>query len=278
MRKKLFNANYKESARLVTRKQIILNEEKFKYMKLRHRIFLPFLVSFFMAPMFYIIGTLMPLEISDRASYFSDVMAKYGTVFNDTIRLILIFWVGISILFLIQCKNFSSYSLFAYFTFFPMMLSFCFIMFDLMFGAAVAGVGIIGSLLMTGAGLLYIFIAVYNVVGDMKSILYKERKKYISSRYYLPITCGAIVLTVILSVIFPARKFNLILYVIAFGMFIVFAGIAFLINFFLHMFCIVYYFAKYGEQYKEKFSITDEQWYGPRKAKRLAKKKGQNKK
>ncbi|WEV56422.1 hypothetical protein [Ligilactobacillus acidipiscis] len=274
MLKNLFNANYDESARLVTRKQIKLNKESFKYMKLRHRIFLPFLVTFFVAPLFYMVGTQMPLGISDKENYFSEVMAEYGTAFSDTIKLILLIWIGISILFLIQSKNYGSYVIFAYFAFFPMILAFCFIMFDLMFGVAVAGVGMVGSLIMVGAGLLYIFIATYNVVNDMKLSLYGERRKRISSRYYLLITCIALILTVIVSLIFPAKEFNLLLYVIALGLLIVFAGIAFLAKMLLHMFCVLYYFAKYGEQYKEKFSITDEQWYGPRKAKRLAKKKG----
>ncbi|GEN48304.1 hypothetical protein [Ligilactobacillus pobuzihii] len=274
MRKKLFNANYEDSAKLVTRKQIKLNKEGFKFMKLRHRIFLPFLVSFFMAPFFYMIGTQMPLGISDKENYFSEVMAKYGTIFSDTIKLILLVWVGISVLFLIQRKNYGNYVIFAYFAFFPMILSFCFIMFDFMFGVAVAGVGIVGSIVMIVAGLLYIFMAIYNVVNDMKSSLYGETKRHFSSRYYLLITCIALVLTVIVSLIFPAEEFNLLLYVIAFGLLIAFAGIALLAKIMLHMFCVSYYFAKYGEQYKKKFKITDEQWYGPRKAKRLAKKKG----
>lgn len=35
----------------------------------------------------------------------------------------------------------------------------------------------------------------------------------------------------------------------------------------------IYYFRKYKELYKETWNLTDKQWYGKRRAKKLAKKK-----
>lgn len=274
MRKKLFNADYEASTKLVTRKRLKLKEESFKYMKFSQRIYLPFLVSFFIVPGFYIIGTQMPLGISDKVNYFSDVMAKYGTIFSDVIKLVLLIWIVMSILFLIPHKNYGSYVIFAYFVFLPMIISFDFILFDFSFGASVAGVGLVGSMILIVGGLIYVSIATYNIVRSMKSLMYREEKKTISMKWYLRITFFAVILTVIGSLVSPPKEFNLLLYVSAFVVLVAFAGIAFLTRIMLRMFVMFYYFSKYGEQYKEKFKITDEQWYGPRKAKRLAKKKG----
>lgn len=272
MQKKLFGASYQESSKLVTKKILKLNDEGFKYMKFSQRIYLPFLVSFFVAPGFYIIGTYMPLGVSEMGNYLAD-MLEYGTIFNDAVKAVVIIWIAMSVLFLIPHKNYGSYVIFAYFVNLPMIISFCLMLFNFSFGTSVAGVGLIGSLVMVVGGLKYVFTVTYNLVREMKSLMYKEEKKAVPVKWYLKITIFVIVLTVISSLIFPPHKFNLLLYVSAFSLLIVFATIAFLTKIFLRIFVMFYYVFKYGEQYKQKFNITDEQWYGPRKAKRLAKKK-----
>ncbi|GBG94783.1 hypothetical protein LFYK43_12420 [Ligilactobacillus salitolerans] len=274
MRKSIFKASYQESTGLVTNKQLKLTPEGFQYMKFRKRIPMPLLVILLMAPATYMVGVVMPVAISDGENNFSHVMARYGTVFSNPIKIIIIIWIILSLLFLIQRKNYGVYVIDAFVTFLPFVLSVALAIFDLLFGVSVAGVGLVGSTVLVIAGVIYIFSAIFNMNQGIKASMYGTKKKVIPFKWYIFTTVVALVLTVASSLIFSPKEFNLLLYVISFGLLIVCALIAFLSEYMIRMFVAFYYFAKYGEQYKQKFKITDEQWYGPSKAKRLAKKKG----
>lgn len=272
MRKSVFKADYNQSTAIVTTKQITLNQSGFNNMKFRHRIVPTLLSVFFAAPLIFMLGTKMPVAISDKPSYFSKIMARYGTLFSPTIKVLLLIWIISSVLLLVERKNYSRYTFDATLDFSCMLIAAVLTMFNLLFGVAVAGVGLVGACVMVVAGLIFLLSTLYNVLYDFKNAMYGKQKEKVS--FHLDrVVIASIVLTILSSLIFRPGKFNLLLYLLSFGLLLVFAGAMLLLKIMAGYFIADFYFVKYAEQYKGKFKITDEKWYGPRKAKRLAKKK-----
>ncbi|MBN7274920.1 hypothetical protein GNF18_07195 [Ligilactobacillus pobuzihii] len=275
MHNSIFSASYSETSKIVTRKKFRLNKAGFDNMKISKRIFPTFLTIFFVIPLFYGIGVWMPRAVSDLLGEEKRAfMLKYDAFSSGFMKFILIVWVVLSLLILIQRKNWGKYTFEAQIHFSVMIIAFNFIVFNLLFRISILGIGLQGTGIIVVCGMIYIFSTIFNLINEMKEKMYGIRKKHIAFKWLLLVTLISIGLVLINSLTSRPDDFNFVLYSSSFGLFLVFVVISLLTRFVIYYLILDFYFAKYGEQYKEKFKITDEQWYGPRKAKRLAKKKG----
>ncbi|MBN7274935.1 hypothetical protein GNF18_07275 [Ligilactobacillus pobuzihii] len=275
MHKSLFKADFQESTSIVVSKRLSLNKEGFDNMRFSRRLGAAFANIFIMIPLFYFIGIKMPPVIIEKKGSFSLSMAKYGVLLGPAIKLVLIIWFLLTILLLVvQRKNIGRYALDSYFVFLQMCISFLMIMFDLLLGVSVAGIGLVASIFLVAGGSIYIINTIYNIIFYLKFKMFGIKRKQIPFTWNIIVTVLILVLAIVSSMIWRPKELNILLYICSFGLLLILALVAFSSKIMIHYFFVDFYFAKYGEQYKKKFKITDEQWYGPRKAKRLAKKKG----
>ena len=151
-------------------------------------------------------------------------------------------------------------------------------LFPLNVGLAISGSGILGFLFQ-------IVIVIYFLYKTLVNIRHKILKEFYSSKYDRIIKSHLklrrVILFVFMIVIFNSYLFRIGM-TSSFDVYQLFYSWFFLITSIGTTFCIkivfpkmiaAFYIVKYSEKYKEVWNLSDEQWYGKRRAKKLAKKK-----
>ncbi|WEV56409.1 hypothetical protein [Ligilactobacillus acidipiscis] len=267
MDKRILKANYEETSKLVTEKNLNLTEDTFKNIKFRSK-FSSFLVALLLfGPLMYFIGVGLPQEIGDEKSKVAFYLSSYGTFFIPVIKITLVIWLVVFIAFLFPRKNYAVNIRDALVVMMPMFVASILIFFDLLFALSVAGIGLEATCILIVVGIFYILVATYNVLIKIKNTLYDLNLKKISFKWNVYVTIIGLVGATVIALLFQTIKNGFLIYSASFSILVVFIFAALMIKVFVHSSFVNHYFVKYADQYQEKFKITDEQWYGHNKVK-----------
>jgi len=278
MDKSIFRATKEEANNIVKSKDIPLNETAYKGMNLARKILLILLGSFFIGLNAYIMGVEMfPALKGDNNPNFNFI-GEVSDNLKGVVEVLIFTWLIYLIINLIPKKNYSVHSLYLS-GFMPIGLaSLLVIFFEIVYAISLVNLGVWATMLLVILGVIHVFRGMKNKYIDLCEKLYgmdglkSERKGYLNFLTFFSVT--VIFINTFTFKIGIKVDFNFFMIILSFLLLIWFWTISLEVNYVFKLFLINYYFHKYELYYKEKFKITDEQWYGPRKAKRLAKKKG----
>lgn len=297
MYRSIFSASFEESKKVVS-KDILTRDGAgigdSSSMKLRDRIVLFLLGSFFFGILFYGIGIGMPNIIGDSKpdevfliSYSSvNIIEKVGSITKPFILVSLFIFLLALTINLLPKKNYTNQLMVGVFILTGMILCGITSLLPFTIGLTVDGLGWFGLAfqIIVCVGLIFYLIhdrkhffqkqlwGEFTETKNWNKVISKSLKKYsgilllliVINRWFLHIGEGGI----------GSPSFLGLLYGWALLIVVVFLSFAF--NLVSPQFLSIFYFVKYGEQYREYFEILDEQWYGKRKAKRLGKRRKKN--
>lgn len=299
MHKSIFNASFEESKRVVDKK--ILTAEgagigDSSSMKFRDRIIIFFIGVCFFGILSYGIGIGMPEAIAQSKpedikiiSYSSvDVMKKIVSVSKYfTIATLALFIFSLSIN-LLPKKNYAHQLLVGVSIVINMVLCSFTAVLPLVLTLTIDGTGWLGLVIQLIVSISILMLELTNRKAYFKDRLWSQTERgqnwsMIIVRFfkrYGGILCIAILINRYFLHIGEFELAPVGIFGVIYGWTLIIMMITFTILLYatIPQFFSIYYFIKYAEQYREYFKVSDEQWYGKRKAKKLAKKRKRIKK
>ncbi|WEV56391.1 hypothetical protein [Ligilactobacillus acidipiscis] len=277
MSKSIFKATKEEADNIVKLKDIPINETAYRGMNLARKILLLLLGFFFIGLNAYIMGVEMfPALRGDNNPNFNFI-GKVSNSLKGLIEVLIFIWLLYLIINLIPKKNYSVHSLYL-FSFMPVGLAaFLVIFFEIVYAVSVVNLGVWATIVIVFLGIIYIFRGLKNKYVDLYGKLYvkgsfrSERKDYFNFLTFFLVI--AIFINTFTFKVGIKVEYNFFSIILSFLLLVWFWVISLETKYVFKLFLVNYYFHKYGLYYKEKFKICDSEWYGSRKAKRLAKKK-----
>ena len=287
--KGIFNATFQESSNLVTKKSVALTEEKngLKTMKFSNKIIGSFLGLTFFSVWSYVMGIGMAegmLNANAKDIHIisvegAHVIGLVGTLLKPLTISLISFWILAIVINLFPKKDYSIHYAWGTIFLIAMMFLFSTSLFSLTVGFTVDGLGWLGLILLSIFGILLIIKTVRNCRANVLTILFQQ-KNSLNNKMNKLINIYICACFIILLM----NRFSFRLGFVSENSTLIslFYGCAILIFWGLVTLCIYImfpriigsvYLIKYSEQYKEYFEITNEQWYGKRKAKRLEKRR-----
>jgi len=294
MYRSIFSASFEESKNIVD-KDILTRDGAgigdTSSMRARDRMILFLLFTLFFGTLFYLLGIGMPEGMGESKpedifliSYESArFISRVGSMFKPFVYFSLMFFLLSLTINLLPKKNYAHQLLAGAFILTGMTLCLISSVLPLVLGLTVDGVGWFGLAFQIIICAIWIMGLVYDrkhffqkqlwgkftETKNWSKVISKSLKKYsgillliiVINRWFLHIGESGI----------GSPSFLGLLYGWALLIVVVFLSFAF--NLVSPQFLSIFYFVKYGEKYREYFEISDEQWYGKRKAKRLEKRR-----
>ncbi|MGX7049286.1 hypothetical protein RU86_GL001808 [Lactococcus piscium] len=286
MAKRLFGASFKESTKithnLFDKKQVWYDSGARGSQKLGARIFnLVPLLCFNV--LIYGLGVFSPETADMGTSYIKDIWqgAQYFQWLKMLIIMCIIIW---SLLILINIFPKSNYMITRVFEIsnlvLMMMLSFLSFM-PMLLGMTLGATGWLGFSVICLYGFVFFLNTLQSSVKNIKQELYGELTEEKTSlvakiwqrlkQFWLAFSV-LLVLNILIFRIGMWGSFSIWRFVCLFAGPIYFGILTLFICGPMKLYISTFYFAKYSEQYRVLWRVTDEKWYGKRKAKKLAKK------
>lgn len=289
MQRTLLEASFEESTNLVTREVTGIDEEDsgVKTMKLSTKIFSLFIGTCFVGVFAYMIGIEMPDSLLHSKSEdihlisvsSAHLIGKVGSYCKPLVFGVLILWEIFLLINLLPKKNYSTHYFFGSFGLGIMILLAVVPAFVLSLGLTVESFGWLGIAVITIVGINVMGIVMKDCRNNLMKKLYSENsgEKISNKKNKTSILLVLISLLVINKYTFRvgyiSQGYSLISLFYGFSYLIFFIFLIISVNVLFPRFVKAYYFKKYGIEYKEYFKLTEEQWYGKRKARRLQKKR-----
>lgn len=288
MDKTLFNASFDESKTLSP--NLFSKNRPFYYdlgisdsEKLSRRLFLV-IPWFFLGGISYGLGIGFPETVGMTKGDLKWIV--YGGqyfIFLRPLILVILLIIGITIfLNFFPKKNYMVQRMFGILNLLFLIILLDFSLMPMLLGATLGATGWLGFTLICVYGLSFFFSCMASRINGIKQELYKksidEQSSYISKIWAFLKKIWLVPFALLLINIFTVRlgmwgSFTLWSFVWMLAGPIYFGILTLLSVGPMKMFVSSFYFAKYAEQYRVLWRVTDEQWYGKRKAKRIAKKK-----
>lgn len=294
MHNSIFNASFEESKNIVS-KDILTRDGAgmgdSSSMRLRDRIILFLLFIFFFGILFYMIGVEMPISMGKSKpedifliSYESaQLIAKIGAILKPFVLFSLVFFLLSLTINLAPKKNYAHQLFVGSLILVGMTLCLFSSTSSLILGLTIDGVGWVGLVFQIILCAIWITYLVYDrrcfFLRQLRGEQIESKNWSKSISKFFKKYSGVFVLFIILNRWFfhlgegEIGNPSLLGLLYGWAFLLVVGFLSFVFNLISPQFLSNFYFIKYGEQYKEYFEITDEQWYGKRKAKRLEKRR-----
>lgn len=296
MKKGLFDASFEESRRispnLISNKPFIYDlglsdsENGFK------RLFL-IIPAIMLSVMCYAISVGLIEELiknptSETRFMTSDIF--YGAAYFRFLRPIIIFLIttliSITIINIFPKRNYMVQRIFGVVLLFNLLLLFIFSMMPMLLGITLGAAGWLGFILTNVYGLTFMFITLNKRKQNLKKRLYRVDEYHeitqitavwgiMKKFFWVPLIL--ILANIAIFRIGMIAKFSFWSFVWLFLGIIYYLIVTGFLYVTMEMFVSSYYFAKYSRLYKEIWKVTDEQCYGKRRAKHIAR-RNKNKK
>lgn len=286
MTKQLFGASFEESTKithnLFDKKQVWYDSGARGSQKLGARIF-NLVPLFCFNVLTYGLGVFLPETADMGTSYIKDIWqgAQYFQWLKMLIILCIIIW---SLLILINIFPKSSYMIIRVFEIsnlvLLMVMSFLAFM-PMLLGITLGAIGWLGFSVICLYGFVFFVNTVQSSVKKIKQELYGEvieektplvAKIWPRLKQFWLVLLVIIVINILIFRIGMWGSFSIWSFVCLFAGPIYFGILTLFICGPMKLYISTFYFAKYSEQYRILWRVTDEKWYGKRKAKKLAKK------
>lgn len=195
---------------------------------------------------------------------------------------VIIFWGVLIFINIVPKSNYSITRMFEVGNLFFMILLIDLAMIPLLLGTTLGATGWFGFIIICIYGLAFFFSCMVSRINNIKQELYKtsidKQTTYSYKLWAFLKKIWLVPFAILLINIFTVRMgmwgdFTLWSLVWMFAGPIYFGILTLFSVGPMKMFVSSFYFAKYAKQYRVLWGVTDEQWYGKRKAKRIAKKK-----
>ena len=294
MRNSIFSASFEESKNIVD-KDILTRDGAgigdSSSMRVRDRMILFILGSVFFGSLFYLLGIGMPEGMGESKpedifliSYGSArFISRVGSMFRPFVYFSLMFFLLSLTINLLPKKNYAHQLLAGVFILTGMTLCLISSVLPLALGLTVDGVGWLGLAFQIIICAIWIMGLVYDQKHSFKKKLWGEQTKTKNWSSLISRFLRKCIGVFLLLIVFNRWFLHLgeggfgkpsllgLLYGWSLLLVVVFLSFAFILV--SPQFLNIFYFIKYGEQYREYFEISDEQWYGKRKAKQLEKRR-----
>ena len=298
-RKTLFNASFEESQKISP--NLFSKNRPFHYdlgvadspkFFQRLGLIIPWMM---LSAMMYAFGGLSPYYVATTPSssediHFMSIDIYLGIgyfIFVKFVLIMIIVMMAIVVtLNLFPKKNYMIQRIFGVLSLLNLLLMFYFSMMPLLLGTTLGAVGWLGFTFITLYGVIFLLRTLWNKSEKIKQELYKSyeiRSNWLDSlwqvlrRIWL-IPAIVMILNIVTFRIDMWGDFSLWSFPWLFAGLLYFGLVTAFSSGTMKMFVSSYYFWKYAEQYRKLWKVTDEQWYGKRKAKKNAKKKQKQKK
>ncbi|URZ88146.1 hypothetical protein [Floricoccus penangensis] len=293
-RKNLFNASFEQSEQIVpnlfTDKPFFYDFANAESMEFFKRLFVIVVVLIFDV-MSYGIGVACPELISEDpfaegGEFISDSIIQgiaYFTFLKPIIYLSLIVWTILVIINIFPKKDYSVQRAFGALNLIMMIVTtiyFCSM--PMLLGVCLGALGWFGFGLVCLYGVLFLFSSSTKKSNEIKNELYgqdtfkNEDSTIIKFWNFIQRFWLIVLILIIVNVIFfrfgmwGEKTIWSVWGILGPVYFLLVTGFSYG---FMELFVSTFYFVKYSKQYKEEWQPTDEEWYGKRKAKKMAKKK-----
>lgn len=297
MRKTLLNASFEESQKispnLFKNKLMSYDVGLSDSPQFSKRLFL-FIPWIMLSTMMYGFGGFLPEYVATTPSANEDIhfMSRdiylgigYFVFVKFVLVAIIIMVVIITVLNLFPKKNYMVQRIFGVLSGLNLLTMFYFSMMPLLLGIALGAVGWLGFTLIILYGVIFLLTTLRNRGEEIKQELYKDYKvesNWLDSVWQVLRKIWAIPAIMIILNLLTFRigmwgKFSLWSFPWLFAGLLYFGLVTAFSYGTLRMFVSSFYFAKYAEQYRILWKVSDEQWYGKRKARKIAKKKKKKK-
>ncbi|MBX8935576.1 hypothetical protein [Enterococcus gilvus] len=297
MHRSIFSASFDESKNIVDKEILKPSGTGIgdaSSLKLKDRIIIFLLFTFFFEGLSYSIGIAMPESMLDSnpsdiflISFKSAILIGKIGIF---LRPVVMFGILISFLILtinlIPKKNYAHQLIIGSLIVISMLFCVIFATLPMIIGLTIDGTGLLGVVFQ----IAICVVVIRNFISDRRKEFkekiwgYKDTsnkpKSFINVNLKKALSI-AVFLIIINRYLFHIGEGNIgqpgfFGLVYGWTMLAIIAFFAFLFHIVSPQFLSIFYFVKYGEQYREYFEISDEQWYGKRKAKRLGKRRKKN--
>ena len=289
MVKKLFNASFEESTKIVRnlfdKKQVWYDTGARGSQNIGARIFniIPWIAFSVIS---YGLGVGLPKTADDGTVKFGLSNIWYGAskfCFLEFVILgVIIFWGLLLVIHIVPKPNYLITRLFEIVNLFFILLLMSFSLMPMLLGTTLGATGWLGFCIICLYGIIFFINAMCSRVQKIKQEMYGKdyalKSSYISNiwarlkKYWLAVFV-VILINMLTLRIGMWGEFNLLSLPwllagpIYFGIVTLFTYGTF------KLFITSFYFARYAQHYRALWQVSDEQWYGKRKAKKLAKKK-----
>lgn len=289
MVKKLFNASFEESTKIVRnlfdKKQVWYDTGARGSQNIGARIFniIPWIAFSVIS---YGLGVGLPKTADDGTVKFGLSNIWYGAskfCFLEFVILgVIIFWGLLLVIHIVPKPNYLITRLFEIGNLFFILLLMSFSFIPILLGTTLGATGWLGFSIICLYGITFLVNAIHLRIEKIKQEIYGKdyalKSSYISNiwarlkKVWL-IAFALIIINILTLRICMWGEFNLLSLLWLFAGPIYFGIVALFTCGPLKMFITSFYFAKYAQRYRALWQVSDEQWYGKRKAKKLAKKK-----
>jgi len=210
----------------------------------------------------------------------------YGISYFRFLKPIIIFLIttliSITIINIFPKRNYMVQRIFGVVLLFNLILLATFSIMPMSLGIALGAAGWLGFILINIYGLTFMFIKLNKRKQNLKKELYMVDEYHeitqvtavweiMKKFFWVPLIL--ILANIAIFKIGMIAKFSFWSFVWLFSGIVYYLMITGFLYGTMKMFVSSYYFAKYSRSYKEIWKVTDEQWYGKRRAKRIAKRR-----